>query len=461
MRSANMPNPINLGKILNGKDIAIDASDREDTATTDSEKSVSDISSPDSLSSLDSGSPSSANEAQKQSPIKEFIPAKGNGTSLYSASKNQAYLANKSPKDLQSEDSERNTKRWVAKSSPNALTAYCEVVVQEFYRLLAPELLQPKARLASNKNNGGKLGTATEYIETFEPLWENGTFLSPKAAKKIQAPREFGLTTFLSYFFNETDLKPDHVDKTGRRIDSDYGLSALIHYAFAAKSGITDENIQSLPYPISYNANQWLDQIVGGERHKTDSSLIFFGLSTNLQFKNSVNKGILRLLTLPKELIINFVAAYVPDVAICKIITNFILQRNAELFSAVQPNGSFKSYIATDQAKNELSDYIRYACNFQTTNKRNLVPEDQQGTLYESMKMRHQILRQAPTPKAGPSSSPVSKFSSSSSASSPASLAGNSHPLFNHNIKQKQSVKFKDKESNTSQQNHKPSNKFD
>jgi hypothetical protein len=452
MQSGKKPRANKVEQILGTQELSSSPSETPSLTTSDSETSdTTPLSpSPSSAASVDSLS-SSSDEEYKQSPIKEFIPAKGKTKNVASASKNQAYLANKTRKELQHASGDRNKKLWVAKLSPSDLIAYCEVVVQEFYRFLAPELFQPKARLARNKKSGGsKLGTATEYMEQFEPLWESEKPLSPKDTKKIQAPAEFGLSTFLSYFFNETDLKPDHLGKKGTRIDSDYALSALTHHAFTAKSAITDENIQTLPYPANYNANQWLDQTIDGERRKTDASLLFFGLSANSQFRGSVNKGMLRLLTLPNALITNFVSVYVPDVAICKSITDFILQRKNELLIAIQQNGNFKNYIATEQAKNELSEYIRYACDFQTTNKHNLIPEDQRDVIYNTMKTQHQILRQSP--KSGPLN--ATSYLSSSKA------ANNSNKLFDPNSKQKPTSKLEAKEiSVDNRQTHKRTKK--
>jgi hypothetical protein len=428
------------------KSLSLTTSDSEASDATPlsvSSSSTTDEDSPSSMtyaSSLSSSDEECKEEECKQSPIKDFIPAKGGTKNIASASKNQAYLAYKSPKELNDDTSNRNTKLWVAKSSPSDLVAYCEVVVQEFYRLLAPELYQPKARLAHHKKSGSnKLGTATEYIEQFEPLWESETPLSPKTAKKIQAPAELGLSTFLSYFFNETDLKPDHISKKGTRIDSDYALSPLIHHAFT-KSAISDENIQTLPYPANYNANQWLDQIIGGERRKTDSNLLFFGLSADVSFRNSVNKGILRLLTLPEKLITDFIAVYVPDLSIRKLITHFILNRKNELFIAIQSNASFKNYIATVQAKNELSDYIRSACNFKTTQKCELISYDQRDEIYDTMKTQHHMLKQSS--KSG-SSSPANYQSSPTATNNP-------NKLFDHGSKQKSNAKSPTKETGAS-----------
>jgi hypothetical protein len=450
-RATKLKNAFNMPDLAESLSLTISDSESSD-ATSLSTSSSTDGSSSSSTTYESSPSygayesSSSSDEDYKKSPIKEFIPAKGNTKNIASASKNQAYLANKTPKNLLDDNSNRNIKLWVAKSSPSDLVAYCEVVVQEFYRLLAPELFQPKARLAHNKKSGdSKLGTATEYMEQLEPLWESETPLSSKAAKKIQAPAELGLSTFLSYFFNETDLKPDHIGKKGTRIDSDYALSALIHHAFKTKSAITDENIQTLPYPANYNANQWLDQIIGGERRKTNAGLLFFGLSAQMPFRNSVNKGILRLLTLPDTLITEFIAVYVPDLSICRLIRDFILNRKNELLIAIQLNTSFKTYIGADQAKNELSDYIRYACDFQTVNKRELISYDQRDEFYNTMKTRHQMLKQ--TLKSGPS------IAASYQSSPTATYSPNT--LFHHSNKHKPTAKFQAKEISVStQQTH-------
>jgi hypothetical protein len=343
------------------------------------------------------------------SAIKIFTALKSKKISL-TASANQAFLAQKVSRELSNPDSTRNEKLWVAKWSASTSSAYCEVVVQEFIRFLAPELHQPKARLHENTEKT-KIGTATEYMDNYEPLWEIEHPPTPKEASAITPPPELGLATFLAYFFNETDLKPDHVGKQGTKIDSDYGLSSLLKKSFIKNAAITEANIQALPYTVNYNANQWLDQIIGGNRKKLDDKLIFAGLSETRELRNSVNKGILRLLTLSDGLITEFVDAYVPDQDMSKIIANFIQQQKASLLAVIPKNMSFVAYIATEQAKKDLNVYAHAACEFTTTNKRPIITPP--GAFHKYVKHHHIITQQLMKP-----TSPLAVAYQSSSTSS-------------------------------------------
>lgn len=291
-------------------------------------------------------------------------------------------IARKSAEKINASPSHKSKKDycWFLKKTGDNLQACCEVIGQELFRLLAPELTdQPKTRIADflskkapSSPTSKSLFVASKQAPNFTSIAESKEYAAKTAT--ISVPN-LGFTTAISLFLNETDLKLAHIDvNQGTKIDGDWLLSCLtMDGSNKEKLTVTSADLDKLPYVSNnYKATNWLDQIVGGKlNHKASKSL-----SVDPQ---QVHEAILRIILLPEWILDKFVKSYLPEeLGLNKPvfeneIFKEIIRLQCNYKKAAQENNSFMLYIASDKANKHVANFATILWEFVTTGKNQLV----------------------------------------------------------------------------------------
>jgi hypothetical protein len=284
----------------------------------------------------------------------------------------------KIPKD--NVQTNKNKKWWYAKIAPDKLTAMREVMAQEFYRFIMPD--QQKTRLAKDK-----LGN---YFVLSEEIPGTRPFESESDIKnKLVTGSVFGLGAMLivNLIMHETDAKPGNIlirpDGKVVKIDGDWCLSALRDpLKFKTGSEITARDIASLPIVSDYKAHHWLDVTTGGKlyaaypQEKFEFTLFDKDFSQNVAFRKEANETALKILIMPPEMIVKFFSSYTNDQKEVGIVSNEIINRVAQLRTAMLQNKSFLSFLDSKAAVDAYVKAHEEITEFKTTKKNVLLTKD-------------------------------------------------------------------------------------
>lgn len=272
---------------------------------------------------------------------------------------------------------------WYAKPlGQNRCEAILETLTQELYRLIDPH--QPKTRRAISI----KTGTPAYYVLSKEIPKFKGFFLSPENYQKILNNSITGLaaTQVLALWLNEIDFKTGNVgiDQDGRIIKIDGGLSLIklnpkFKHLYEGKNlDITQVDLEALPNLQTYEACNWLHHIQWNLQKgamKEDPTPLDKAINQSPYFKQELYQTILRITSLPDELILFFTQNYIANPTDVTILSKFIIARKEQLKEAAEQIPAFKEYRQSNLARKDMFDFFNYLKTFKTMRKFCLLSE--------------------------------------------------------------------------------------
>jgi hypothetical protein len=276
---------------------------------------------------------------------------------------------------------EKHKKWWYAKIAPDKVTALREVMSQEFFRLIMPN--QPKTRLGIDKT--GNYYVLSEEIPGTRPM-EGEPGLREKL--KSGAVRGLGTALTVGKVMNETDAKLGNMlirpDGSLVKIDGDWCVSALRDpLVFKKGSEITAKDMERLPLIQDYRAYNWLDVKMGGvlnEKYALEPnhpSLLFESdFPQNVGFRREVNEAALKMLILPKEMVIKFFSSYTNDQTEINLMSKEILGRLEQFRTAMLQNKDFLKFMDSKEATESYVKAHEELLQFKTTKKNSLLTKD-------------------------------------------------------------------------------------
>lgn len=269
----------------------------------------------------------------------------------------------------------KNTHTWFFKSSRNEEEAFREVVTQELFRLLANR--QPKTRLVCGELSQDSslkkclrrykgVGIISKEIDHFWPF--DTIFFTNFIDLNIRYQRYQGLGEIcvLAIFLAEADLHSGNIGVDSNykivKIDGGRGLSSLDRY-----SAIIDYH----KYPIT---SSLLDELPNNE-----NICGWFGFNNINKTKSyehvrhEINQTILKIITLPKNLIeIFFTHYHFSNTILMNAIKEEVFSRQEQMLKAAMQNKSFLKYLNSDQKDVDLAQFIIEIKQFQTIKKQYL-----------------------------------------------------------------------------------------
>ncbi|WP_342220531.1 hypothetical protein [Rickettsiella endosymbiont of Miltochrista miniata] len=267
----------------------------------------------------------------------------------------------------------------------NRNEAIIETLAQEFYRLIYPQ--QPKTRRAISKTKTGMLEyhVLSKKISDFNEQF----FLFPKNHQLVLDRGITGLPTVqaLALCTNEVDLKAGNVgvDAYGHVIKIDGGLSFIklnprFKYLHEGKNlDITQADLEALPNLVNYEACNWLQQIQWSLKKKRaikkEPTELDKKINQSPDFKNELYQTILRIISLPDELIQFFTQSYIANGDDVKRFSGFIIARKLQLALAAEQIPAFNKYRQSNRAREEIVNFLKYLRNFKTMRKSFLLSE--------------------------------------------------------------------------------------
>lgn len=275
---------------------------------------------------------------------------------------------------------------WYTKNlGKNRNEAILETLAQEFYRLILPQ--QPKTRRTISET---KTGMFEYHVLSKKILYfDEQFFLFPKNNKWVLDSRITGLaaTQVLALLLNEVDFKAGNVgvDKYGHVIKIDGGLSFIkLNPRFknlheGKNLDITQADLEALPNLVNYEACNWLNQVQWNldkkRAIKTEPAKLDKKINKSPQFKNELYQTILRIISLPDELIEFFTQSYIANGDDVKRLSEFIIARKLQLALAAEQMPAFNKYRKSNQAHEEIIDFLKYLRTFKTMSKSFLLSE--------------------------------------------------------------------------------------
>ena len=266
---------------------------------------------------------------------------------------------------------------WYTKSlGENRFEAILETITQELYRLVYPP--QPKTRRAISTETG----TNEYYVLSKEIPKFKGFFLSTENYTKILNNSITGLAAtqvlVLALWLNEIDFKSGNVgiDKDGHIIKIDGSLIKLnckFKYLHEGKNlNITQVDLEALPNLQTYQACNWLHYIHWDLQKaviKEDPTLLDKAINQSPNFKQELYQTILRIISLPDELIQFFTKNYITNSCDITRVSKFIITRKEQLKKAAEQIQAFDEYRQSAQAREDMLDFLKYLKTFKTMGK--------------------------------------------------------------------------------------------
>lgn len=275
---------------------------------------------------------------------------------------------------------------WYAKYiGENRNEAILETLAQEFYRLILAQ--QPKTRRAVSKT---ETGTYEYHVLSKEiSYFDEHFFLFPKNNKLILDNSITGLaaTQVLALWLNEIDFKAGNVgvDEDGKVIKIDGGLSFIklnprFKDLYEGKNlDITLADLEALPNLVNYEACNWLNQVQWNlekrRATKKEPTELDKKINQSPDFKNELYQTILRIISLPNKLIQFFIQSYIANPKDVTKFSNFIIVRKQQLAVAAEQIPAFNKYRQSNQAREEIIDFLKYLRTFKTMRKFFLLSE--------------------------------------------------------------------------------------
>jgi hypothetical protein len=271
---------------------------------------------------------------------------------------------------------------WYTKPlGKNRSEAIFETLTQELYRLVYPP--QPKTRRAVSM----KTGAPEYYVLSKEIPKFKEFFLSKGNYRKILNNNITGLaaTQVLALWLNEIDFKTGNVGiKDGHIIKIDGGLSLIqlnprFKHLYEGKNlNITQADLKALPNLVNYEACNWLHQIQWDSNNgamKKDPTSLDKAINQNASFKEELYQTILRITSLPDELILFFTQNYITNPYDITIVSEFIITRKEQLKEAAEQISAFAEYRQSAQAREDMLEFLKHLKTFKTMGKSYLISE--------------------------------------------------------------------------------------
>jgi hypothetical protein len=272
---------------------------------------------------------------------------------------------------------------WYTKPlGENRCEAILETLTQELYRLVHPP--QPKTRRAISTETGmNEYYVLSKEIPKFKEF-----FLSTENYKKILNNSITGLAAIqvLALWLNEIDFKSGNVgiDKDGHIIKIDGGLSLIklnpkFKHLYEGKNlNITQVDLEALPNLQTYEACNWLHYIHWDLQKgaiKEDPTSSDKNINRSPNFKQELYQTILRIISLPNELIRFFTQNYITNPYDVTIVSEFIITRKEQLKKAAEQIPAFDEYRQSAQARKDMLEFLKYLKTFKTMGKSFLINE--------------------------------------------------------------------------------------
>ncbi|MDR3491848.1 MAG: hypothetical protein P4M12_07405 [Gammaproteobacteria bacterium] len=255
----------------------------------------------------------------------------------------------------------RNNKTWIAKFCDIHLYyAVIEQTAQEFFRLIMP--WQPKTRICFHDGNIYLLSEEIVGFISFDNVLEEEGYDVLK--KKIFSAREYlaGII-IIALFLNESDLKNANVgfSREGKIIKIDGEFCFTKNYDKTSNT-ITPDDLKSLPKLISYSPYNWFDYIRADVNHD-DCEFFDENLNQDNEFRNAINKTILKIIILPSQ----FIKAFIESYDSFEELTDIMIERREMLTNAALRCDSFIDYL--EQSENDYFEYMEQLKRFKTMSK--------------------------------------------------------------------------------------------
>ena len=261
------------------------------------------------------------------------------------------------------------------------IEALAEVLTQEIMRLILPQ--QPKTRRMINITREQKIDY---YILSKEIPEFDGKFFSSSSNNEFVLDGSvsgLAATQVLALWLNEVDFKAGNVgiNQHGQVIKIDGGLSFItlnpnFKYLHDKDYRITSNDLEALPNLTHYPACNWLHHIQWNPAkyiEKKEPTALDKRINQNVAFKNEVYQTILRIISLPDELIRFFTHNYIANTADVTRFSNFMIERKQQLEDAANKISGFKKYRLSNQGQNEIFIFLNNLRNFKTMEKMDLL----------------------------------------------------------------------------------------
>lgn len=284
--------------------------------------------------------------------------------------------------------STRDEKIWLTKSCDDR---YNELFGLEFMRMIMDPVpkkgqppLCPKARIMVDDNRAEHIVISLVDFTPLYHLQDKKSKKDPKvrtthfAKEAIQGKKTgLGEVSTLLAFLAAPDPH-DHnlgVNKNGRLIAID--LEGAFEQS-ETKNSLSTELIEALPSSNGPNflPFNWFGEITKGDSTPEQS---FIPITNNKEYQNRINrekfKTILKICMLTPELINKFISSYTNDEYRISFYKDFFTKRQMTMLSEAmkvtdnKKNKIFLKYFLSDEAKNDLLEYIDELKNFKTMRK--------------------------------------------------------------------------------------------
>lgn len=250
-----------------------------------------------------------------------------------------------------------------------------EVIAQEFIRLILPA--HPKTRLIIDEY--GNCCVISKEVPGYHDLYK----IPQEILKKnihTGVYTGIGEIVVMALVVNEIDLKWPNLCLNNKnqilKLDGDRCFVRLdSFFAKEANYDITSDEIAALPSINKYSAYHWMDMVADEKRRK--SEIFDKDFDQSPQFRDEVNRTILKVCVLPENLLKEFVSHYLPDdEKNKKLLTEELIARCQQLKNAALQNDAFKKYVTSVLAKRELVKFIEHLKAFKTIGKAGLTIND-------------------------------------------------------------------------------------
>lgn len=270
----------------------------------------------------------------------------------------------KRPKDNQNPNAKKFENIWYLKYDQSNFQALCEVVAQEFFRLLIPG--HPKTRLV-NGNASNPRYVLSKEVPGYRSLQSHQP---ADLVLKLSRGQYFGLGEVLAVamFVDESDLKLANMclNKDGRiiKLDGDRCYANLLRVK-EHHSKVTADDLANPFKPKVYSPSNWLEYLAHFEAR----------IKPSPTFMHEYNMALMKICLLPESLIKAFVLHYsLKEEDGLLLALESINRKNMLLFAALkQP--SFRDYVLSEQAQVDANDFIDSLNGFHPRGKKRIVDD--------------------------------------------------------------------------------------
>lgn len=247
---------------------------------------------------------------------------------------------------------------WIGKQVSSLEMAKKEQIAQEFFRMILPR--QPKTRVFKFETGWFVL---SEEVPSFEYLpkgrsecYSNGVYVG------------LGEILLLSVYLGEIDLNEGNIGLNHKKeiikIDGEQCFEQIDHT-------LSSKDIQLLPFIEDFKAERWLDLKLNIFPYGDESELIDKRLCDALSFRQEVNRTILILCLLTRNMITRFVHAY--GLESSTFYVDYLVRRTKELMHAGLLNPSFRAYLLDKNMTMFIEETLKSLLMFKTSESQILV----------------------------------------------------------------------------------------